>query len=243
MDFGWIDVLRADAMRAIMLLVIILRNAFRDYNAKFSNLFQRVRRLEKRRSTYGINGSLIIWLIISWVLILVTAKHTIDVRMTAEKEIKLFKDGEEVVDSTGFKLPSDVCSTGIFISKHCPMVKTMNKLSAIDCGSTHYDFEVRYNRCRTDAKSRVKRSAPTAKPSTGGMGILEEVEFILFKIIRGNTWFGLIAFLCIGLKMRWPVWIMILIGVVTWNAVRADVIEPLYILKQEKMTFLETRMF
>ncbi|QIS62329.1 polyprotein [Falli virus] len=241
LSFGWIDILRADATRAMLMLIMLLTSVFKEYNRRFANLFKRVRKLEKRRG--GTRSTSMILMLLAGI-VGVCGMVTIDVRLTVDNKLELHKDGMLMTNTTEIKVPDFVCPTGIFVTKRCPKVRSMEKLGAVDCGSTSFDFQVRYYRCRIEQTSRTKRASEVSHAQSGkGMGIIEEMEFILFKALRENTKFGIIALLCVGLKLRWPVWIMIVLGITTWNTVKADSIEPLYILQQEKMSFLETRMF
>ncbi len=244
LSFGWIDFLRADTAKAIVMLVTMLTVVFKDYNRKFADLFKRVRKLEKKRSNGFVSPILVLILALGLIQLVEARKHdrpTIELRVTAEGSVKLFKNGAELHGhDSAIKVPKDACAKGMFISKHCPKAKLMTNLDAIDCGSTMFEFQLHYHRCVEVAKIRTRR-AP--QEQTKRIGVLEEIELVAFNFVRNNKSVVFIALLCVGFRLKWSVWVMMVIGILTWNVVQAEEIEPLYVLKQEKMTFLEARMF
>ncbi|BCI56825.1 polyprotein [Ochlerotatus scapularis flavivirus] len=241
-SFGWVDLLRADLMQALVMLMAVLTLTFRDYNRKLANLFMRVRRLEGQRGHYSVVWAFVALAIFAQMYGCLTLTHRIELRMSKDMQVVAFKDGKPFDPPTGtFKMPNDVCSAGVYVSKRCPKAKTMAAIGAIDCGSTTTEFEVHYHRCSANPKPRTRRVVEEKEKK--GPGLLDEVELLSFNFIRNNKAVVFIALLCVGLKMKWSVWVMIVIGILTWNVVKADDIEPLYLLRADKMTFLESRMF
>ncbi|AQU42772.1 polyprotein [Menghai flavivirus] len=249
--YGWKDFLQADLIQALWMIFTVITQSIKDLYAKVGRLNKRVVKLEKKRSG---KASLLTLIFMTMAILLVTSGHphgkthertTIEIRTTAEHQQLVFKNNQPYdLDASKFKIPGDTCPQGVLITKLCPRVKKISDLGATDCGSTELEFEIQFTRCRQEVLTRTKRSAPEQKTNAGkSMGLLEEVELIAFKFVRENTKVGIIVLLCLGIRFKWSVWAMLAIGILTWNVVKADNIEPLYMLRQERMTFLETRLF
>ncbi|AMS24261.1 polyprotein [Xishuangbanna aedes flavivirus] len=249
-EYGWKDFLQADLLQAFWIAFAVISTALKDIYTKIGKLNKRVMRLERTRSA-GMNvGAMALTLFVILLAMAQAAtkgglRPVLEVRTTADLQQKVFKDNQQFdAKPEVFKLPSGTCPEGTFVTKRCPKVRKMGDLGATDCGSTAMEFEVQFFRCKTPTGARTKRSAPTLHAApTKGLGLLEEVELIIFKFVRENTKVGIILLLCVGIRFKWSVWAMLAIGILTWNVVKAESIEPLYLLRQEHMTFLETRLF
>nr|CCC55432.1 viral polyprotein [Culex theileri flavivirus RP-2011] len=231
LGIGWGAFLQEDIIQAIMHLVLVLHALFASFDRRIRTLARRVSALEVRRSA---NNPLYIAITLSFLMVLCGCV-IIDMQVSTAKGIQIFEGKVNRTEHLHlFKLPADGCWNGILVSKKCPRVDNLSKdLESVDCGSTWIEFTLRYHRCLP--KKRVKRAPETPKTD-----LLAEVEMVTFKTIRENKTIFIIGLLCVAIAKRWPMWIVILLAVGTWTTVKGEFVEPLYTLKAEKMTMLQT---
>nr|YP_009344962.1 polyprotein [Palm Creek virus]AGG76014.1 polyprotein [Palm Creek virus] len=235
LGFGWIDLLRVDLVEGIMMMVFVIQRAFAQVHRRIRGLSRRVRALEKKRDG---RAAMFIWTILA-MLFGVMGVVVIDMRVTYDGQVQIYRDGENMTDRVAlFKLPTDGCSVGLPVSKMCHKVdKNMKEgLADTDCGSTWAEFRLRYQRCQV--KTRAKRVAPDGPKQD----FLAEVEIVAFKAIRENKSVLLVVVLCVAIAKRWPLWVLILLSIGTWTTVRGEYMEPLYVLKADQMTMIQTTL-
>nr|WIW57557.1 polyprotein [Quang Binh virus] len=230
LGLGWGSFLQKDIIQAIMHLVLVLHALFMSIDQRFKALTRRVRALENRRSA---NPLLLATIICAAATLCGTM--VIDMQVSSAKGVQIYEGKTNRTDYLHlFKLPKDGCWNGVLVSKHCPKVGDLAKdLEATDCGSTWSEFTLRYNRCV--GKKRVKRAAEQPKTD-----LLAEMEMVTFKTIRQNKTIFIIALLCVAVAKRWPTWVVIVLAIGTWSTVKGEFVEPLYTLKAEQMTMMQT---
>ncbi|ULE62082.1 polyprotein [Tafomo virus] len=231
LGLGWSSFLREDITQALMHLVLILHALFASVDRRIRSLTRRVTALETRRSATNP-------LVLALGLVLFgmcVGSMIIDMQVSTAKGTQIFEGRTNRTEHLHlFKLPADGCWSGMSVVKKCPKVADLAKdLESVDCGSTWTEFTLRYHRCVV--KKREKRSKEPPKTD-----LLAEVEMVTFKTIRENKTVFIVALLCVAIAKRWPMWVVILLAIGTWTTVKGDFIEPLYTLKAEKMTMMQT---
>nr|APR74286.1 polyprotein [Nienokoue virus] len=233
---NWIGLLRSDVTTGVVYLAMVLLMMLKQLRDRVWGLSRRVTRLEQRRGAQrGLQGIGLL------TLIMVTFAAVVDVNMSLDGTVQLFMGGKNVTDHRRvFKLPTDICPNGVLVEKQCPKVASdMDKnLDAIDCGSTWIEFTLRYYRCVV--RRPVRRDVTPA--ASKKMDFLAELEIIAFKTIRENKTIVCVILLCVAIAKRWPIWLVILFSIGTWTTVSGEYLEPLYTLKAEGMTMIQTTL-
>nr|ASL70041.1 polyprotein [Culex flavivirus] len=234
LGIGWGSILQEDIVQALMHLVLVLHSVFIAIDRRLRSLTRRVTALEAKRSA---KNAVRITLILTG-LMMVLGAVVIDMQVSTAKGTQIFEGKTNRTDHVHlFKLPTDGCWSGTLVMKKCPKVADLAKdLEGVDCGSSWTEFTLRYHRCVP--KKRERRAANTNQK----LDFLAEVELVTFKAIRENKTIAIIVLLCVAIAKRWPMWVVILLAIGTWTTVKGEFVEPLYTLKAEKMTMLQTIM-
>lgn len=175
----WFSMLNTDLIGAIILLIALVGASLRSMSRKIKDLSRRVAVLEKGNKRGGSPCFIPLLAFISIAL----ATRTLLYSYGPDRTLGLTnaKTGA-VVGIANFKLPSDACSRGITVEKHCPKVANLGDVETIDCASTAYHFRLTYNRCTE--LIRGKRESPKEEnKKTTTLAFLEECEFIAFKFV------------------------------------------------------------
>nr|AFE86158.1 polyprotein [Culex flavivirus] len=234
LGIGWGSILQEDIVQALMHLVLVLHTVFTAIDRRLRSLTRRVTALEAKRSAK--NAVRIAFMLTGVMMVL--GAVVIDMQVSTLKGTQIFEGKTNRTDHVHlFKLPTDGCWSGTLVMKKCPKVADLAKdLEGVDCGSSWTEFTLRYHRCVP--KKRERRVANTNQK----LDFLAEVELVTFKAIRENKTIAIIVLLCVAIAKRWPMWVVILLAIGTWTTVKGEFVEPLYTLKAEKMTMLQTIM-
>ncbi|YP_006491219.1 truncated polyprotein [Kamiti River virus] len=229
---AWLRVLHMDIGTAILWLALATASLGQRMFKQLNSLRKRVKRLEKQRS--GPNLVMIIGLLALGLCYGEMLRYLSD----GKGALRLEREDGSIVDVAFYKLPSDACPGGTVIEKHCPLVIRMSDLENIDCGSSVEGFHLRYHRCVPQVR---RRRAPQPQVSNQ-VGLLEEVEMIGFRFFRENVPVIVVCLLVAAVAMRWPMWSVVLISVLTWNVVKASSIEPLYTISATGTSLTHARL-
>lgn len=228
---GWGSFLQEDIVQALIHMALVLHALFASIDRRIRSLSRRVTALESRRTT----GNPMTLAFILGFLTVLCGCVVIDMQVSTAKGTEIFEGETNRTDYLHLlKLPTDGCWSGILVTKKCPKVTDLAKdLESTDCGSTWTEFTLRYRRCVVKKREKRSREPPKAD-------LLAEMEIIAFKTIRENKTIFIVALLCVAIAKRWPTWVVILLAIGTWTTVKGEFVEPLYTLKAEQMTMLQT---
>lgn len=239
LGFNWIDLLRIDLFEGIVVLALAIQDAFNSLTRRLKSLSKRVTALEKRR---GARVSIYFYLI-TLLIVGIFSINVIDLKIDSDGRTEIFIGEKNITDQAAlFKLPKDVCPTGILVSKICHKIpKDMETgLRLTDCGSTWMEFRLRYTRCVP--RTRRQRDVKEEESTTETTNLLTDAETFAYKAYQENKSVIFIGLLCLAIVKRLPIWIIVVLSLGTWTAVKAEFMEPLYVLKTDKMTMLQTTL-
>ncbi|YP_009259258.1 truncated polyprotein [Parramatta River virus] len=233
----WRSIFSTDLIGGLLLLIAILSNLYEKVRRDITELKRRVTRLEKSRA------SLILTPMVLLCLAILAAGVTIQVVVTTDARIELWSDRKNFTAHAHLvKVPTDVCNDGVFVTKHCPKVEKLSDLGEIDCGSSWSEFTLTYTRCVT--LERASRAEEKGKTMLGqfkeDLSTLETEAFLLFKKHAFST---ILVLLVLAIVMKWPVWVVVILGILAWNVVKGEFVEPFLVLKHDHSTMLMTRLY
>nr|UQU40435.1 polyprotein [Culex flavivirus] len=226
LGIGWGSILQEDIVQALMHLVLVLHSVFIAIDRRLRSLTRRVTALEAKRSA---KNAVRITLILTG-LMMVLGAVVIDMQVSTAK-------GTQTDHVHLFKLPTDGCWSGTLVMKKCPKVTDLAKdLEELERGPRWREFVERYQRCVP--KKRERRVANTNQK----LDFLAEMELVTFKAIRENKTIAIIVLLCVATAKRFQLQVVLPPTSATLATVKGEFVEPLYTLKAEKMTMLQTIM-
>nr|UBB38825.1 polyprotein [Aedes notoscriptus flavivirus] len=233
----WKQIFSANLIDGLLLMIAMMSGFYEKVRKEITSLKRRVTRLEKSRTS----ASWLPTLMLSGIIMV--AGLSVDIVLDDKGGLEMWADKQNITNYAHLmKVPGDVCGIGMMVTKHCPKVDKLTDLAEIDCGSTWSAFDVTYTRCALlERKTREGREAKTPLGKLKeDLSTLETEAFLLFKKHAFTT---IIVLFTLAIIMKWPMWVVVLLGILAWNVVKGEFAEPFMILKHDHQSVLKTRLY
>nr|BCD89698.1 polyprotein [Tabanus rufidens flavivirus] len=155
--------------------------------------------------------------------------------------LKHFKNGtiqvipdEQINVTEGFTYPDDSCPKGIRVVKNCPMV--LQAIPEVDCWSNKTDFRLTYTRC-PNIKREVRSTM--VEPVKNLDATIKSIEKRSWHMINNNSILVLCFYVIICVKMKVPIWIIIVVGFLGYKGANGVVIEDYHVFTSDGATMIK----
>nr|UUV42159.1 MAG: polyprotein [Hanko virus] len=233
----WRQIFSVDLMEGLLLFIALMSNLYERVQRDIADLKRRVTRLEKERSH---PRKVPIMLLCG--LIVVTGL-SIELALDENGDVEMWADNQNITNYAHLiKVPADVCIVGMVVTKHCPKVEKMTDLSDIDCGSTWVEFMLTYTRCMI-LERETRQKVDDKSPLTRFKEDLSTLETEAFQMLKRHAFSTILALITLAIVLKWPIWVVVLLGFLAWNVVKGEFVEPFLVLKHDHNTMLTTRLY